>query len=253
MNEVNTAIEKLAEIFKSGKSIVFFGGAGTSTESGFPDFRSPGGLYDTDFHGRKPEYLLSNQCLMQEPELFYTYLRQKLHHPDALPNKGHIVLRRLEDRGIIKAVITQNIDGLHQTAGSKNVIELHGTMAKATCLQCQSAFSGLNLIQSAETVPTCPQCHGMLRPDVVLYGEYINHYVERAAENAMYEAEVLIIGGTSLAVYPAAQYVNYYEGNTIVLMNRDTTSIDHKASIIIREPIGESLAQAYRIAFGESI
>lgn len=253
MNSNHESIERLAELFKNSRSIVFFGGAGTSTESSIPDFRSKDGLYSTNFRGLDPEYLLSHSCLMHEPAVFYDYLKTKLYYPDAMPNKTHRVLFRLEQRGILRAVITQNIDGLHQAAGSRHVIELHGTMARASCTRCKAPYPGDMLFSGHEPVPHCPACQGMLRPEVTLYGEALDDTVTGEAIDALSAADVLIVGGTSLAVYPAASFLSYFKGHTLVLMNRDATPIDRKASLIIREPIGESMGQAYELAFGEAI
>lgn len=251
MSNPHESIEKLARIFKSNQSIVFFGGAGTSTESNIPDFRSKGGLYDTDYKGFHPETLLSYDFMMEEPAVFYDYLKSKLYYPDAVPNKTHQVLFHLEQRGILKAVITQNIDGLHQAAGSRNVIELHGSMARSSCIKCRTEYPGEALFKSDTTVPHCPQCMGMLRPEVTLYGESLDQFAIEAAMRALLSADVLIVGGTSLAVQPAASFLAYFQGKTLVLMNRDATPIDRKASLIIRESIGQAMGQAYELAFGE--
>lgn len=253
MNTTDPGIERLAEVFKNSRSLVFFGGAGTSTESNIPDFRSKDGLYNTPFHGMAPEYLLSHECLVREPQIFYDYLSSKLYCPDALPNKTHKTLSRLEERGILKAVITQNIDGLHQAAGSRRVIELHGAMSRASCMGCGIPYDGAALFTGEAPVPRCPACKGMLRPEVTLYGESLDPEVIDAAVAALSTADVLIVGGTSLAVYPAAGFLSYFRGETLVLMNRDATPIDKKASLIIREPIGQSMGMAYELAFGESI
>lgn len=253
MTYENDPIMELAQLFRDQQSIVFFGGAGTSTESSIPDFRSADGLYSTRFHGMDPEYLLSHDCLFKEPELFYNYLKSKLYFPDALPNKTHKVLYQLEQQGILKAVITQNIDGLHQKAGSRNVIELHGSMLRARCTTCRVPYTGEALFTAVVPFPTCSRCAGMLRPEVTLYGEALDYEVIEAAVAALSSADALIVGGTSLAVYPAAGFLSYFKGDTLVLMNRDATPIDKKASIIIREPIGIAMGKAYELAFGKSI
>lgn len=253
MKASDESIEQLANIFKTRQRIVFFGGAGTSTESNIPDFRSKDGLYSTSFRGMEPEYLLSHDCMMLEPAVFYDYLKSKLYYPDAVPNKTHDVLFRLEQKGILKAVITQNIDGLHQAAGSFNVIELHGSMTRSSCIRCRTPYPGIALFTSETTIPHCPRCSGMLRPEVTLYGESLDPEVVEAAISALSAADVLIVGGTSLAVYPAAGFLSYFKGSTLVLMNRDATPIDRKASLIIREPIGISMGLAYELAFGEPL
>ncbi len=253
MTYENDPIMELAQLFTDRQSIVFFGGAGTSTESSIPDFRSADGLYSTRFRGMDPEYLLSHDCLIKEPEIFYTYLKSKLYFPEALPNTTHRVLYQLEQRGKLKTVITQNIDGLHQKAGSRNVIELHGSMLRASCMACRTPYPGAALFTADVPFPTCSQCAGMLRPEVTLYGEALDYGVIEAAEVALSTADVLIVGGTSLAVYPAAGFLSYFRGSTLVLMNRDATPIDKKASIIIREPIGIAMGKAYKLAFGKSV
>lgn len=242
-------IKALANLMIQGRRTVFFGGAGTSTESNIPDFRSKDGLYSTRFHNREPEYLLSIDCLRREPDLFFEYLRAKLHCPAAKPNGAHHTLARLEERGILDAVITQNIDGLHQAAGSKRVLELHGTMTRAACMTCSTPYPGEALFEAAD-IPRCSRCGGTLRPLVTLYGESLDGAVVNAAVAALGRAEVLIVGGTSLVVQPAASFLSYFKGDTLVLMNRDTTPLDSRATLIIREPIGLSLAQGYELAFG---
>ncbi len=251
MNTSIGSIEALADIFRSGQSMVFFGGAGTSTESDIPDFRSANGLYSTNYHGKDPEYLLSHECLFNEPEIFYDYLKTNLHYPKALPNKTHRVLFELEQLGNLKAVITQNIDGLHQAAGSRNVLELHGSMKRAYCMKCKTEYPGDALFSSLLPVPRCTRCNGMLRPDVTLYGEALNYSIIEAAVAALSHSHVLIVGGTSLAVQPAASFLAHFKGKTLVLMNRDATPIDRKASLIIREPMGSAMGQAYGLAFGK--
>lgn len=242
------ALETLARLMTQGRPTVFFGGAGTSTESDIPDFRSKEGLYNTPFRHREPEYLLSISCLQREPELFYAYLRAKLHCPWARPSGAHLTLARLEARGMLKAVITQNIDSLHQAAGSRRVLELHGSMARAACMACDAPYPGEALFEE-EGVPRC-RCGGMLRPLVTLYGEALDGGTVAEALTALADAEVLIVGGTSLVVQPAASFLSYFRGRTLVLMNREATALDKKASLIIREPIGQSMARAYELAFG---
>lgn len=250
MEQTHNAIEALAALMAQGRSMVFFGGAGTSTESNIPDFRSRDGLYNTRFHNREPEYLLSIDCLLREPELFFAYLKAKLYCPDAKPNGAHLTLAALERRGLLDAVITQNIDGLHHAAGSRKVLELHGSMARAACMACRTPYPGEALFET-EGIPRCSRCGGTIRPQVTLYGESLDEGTVAGALGALTHAEILIVGGTSLVVQPAASFLSYFRGSTVVLMNRDATALDRKADLIIREPIGLSLLSAYELAFGE--
>jgi len=230
--------EKLAEALRSSRRAVFFGGAGVSTESGIPDFRSTGGLYNQQWR-YPPETILSHQFFLRNTEEFFRFYRQKMLFPEARPNPAHRALARLEEMGILSAVITQNIDGLHQAAGSRHVIELHGSVLRNTCVRCQKPYT-LQDILSSQGVPRC-SCGGVIKPDVVLYGEQLP---TDAIEDALYsisQADLLIIGGTSLAVYPAAGFVQDYAG-PLVIINRSPTSMDRRADLLIDEPIGETLS-----------
>ncbi len=216
-------IKKLKEIIDGSDNIVFFGGAGVSTESGVPDFRSADGLYNTPdvrFDGYRPEYLLSRECLEREPAVFFEYYRQKLDARAVEPNFAHIYLARLEQEGKLRAVVTQNIDGLHGRAGSKTVYEIHGTTERNYCSRCRKAYPADHIFNSKEPIPRC-SCGGVIRCDVTLYGESLPEDAVEGAVRAISAADVLIIGGTSLTVYPAASYVRYFRGSHLVIINRD--------------------------------
>ncbi len=226
------------EMVLCSDNIVFFGGAGVSTESGIPDFRGSGGLYTDSAAKIPPEVILSHDYLYAHPREFYSYYRANMLYPNAKPNACHIALARLEKMGKLKAVITQNIDGLHQKAGSRNVIELHGSSLKNYCVKCGKKYD-LDYILSCDGVPKCQDCGGFVRPDVVMYGEGLDSYAIEAAVRAVSECDMLIVGGTSLTVYPAAGFVNYYQGDKLVIVNRDPTPFDSHAKMVIRRPIGE--------------
>ncbi len=241
MANVQSETEKinlLQEIIGDSGNIVFFGGAGVSTESGLPDFRSKDGLYNQSYK-YPPETILSHSFFENHTEEFYEFYRDKMLCPGVEPNKAHRKLAELEQAGKLKAVITQNIDGLHQAAGSINVLELHGSVHRNYCEQCGKLFS-TQFIISSEGVPMC-ECGGVLKPDVVLYEEPLNQKVMQAAVRYMSEADVLIVGGTSLAVYPAAGLVDFYNGNKLVLINKTATSFDAHADLVIHGSIGETL------------
>ena len=236
MNEV----EKLQKMIDESSSIVFFGGAGVSTESGIPDFRSVDGLYHQKYD-YPPETILSHTFYRNRPEEFYKFYRDKMLCLDAKPNAAHLKLAELEAAGKLKAVITQNIDGLHQAAGSKCVYELHGSVLRNYCEECGS-FYGAEYILASEGVPKC-SCGGPLKPDVVLYEEGLDNKVLSGAIKAISQADMLIIGGTSLVVYPAAGLIDYYSGSKLVLINKAPTSRDNTADLVISGPIGEILSQ----------
>ena len=227
----------LRRYIEDSDNIVFFGGAGVSTESGIPDFRSVDGLYHEKYD-YPPETILSRSFFKKNPEAFYRFYRDKLVVKNAAPNPAHIRLAELEAQGKLKAVITQNIDGLHQAAGSRNVIELHGTTQRCSCSKCGRQHDPA-LLEAGAAVPVCGYCGGVLQPDVVLYEDQLDSEAISSAIHYIRHADVLIIGGTSLVVYPAAGLVNYYRGNKLVLINRSTTSQDSSASLVIREKIGE--------------
>lgn len=232
--------EELKEVIESSDNIVFFGGAGVSTESGIPDFRSVDGLYHQKYK-YPPETILSHSFFISQTEDFYDFYRDKLICKDAKPNRAHIALARLEQQGKLKAVVTQNIDGLHQAAGSKTVYELHGSIMRNYCMKCRK-FYGLEAIESSKGIPKC-SCGGVIKPDVVLYEEGLDDQTVRGAVKAISGADVLIIGGTSLNVYPAAGFLSYFDGRKIVLLNKSATIYDTKADIVIRDPIAQVLAE----------
>ncbi len=232
-------ILKLKNWIDKSDNIVFFGGAGVSTESGIPDFRGEKGIYKTmSEYGVNPETILSHTFFENNKEVFFDYCRKNLIFTNIKPNAAHYALAKLEEIGKLKAVITQNIDNLHQEAGSKNVIELHGTLYKNYCIKCGKKFD-INYITSSVGVPICDKCGGVVRPDVVLYEEGLNMVLIQKAINYISNADILIIGGTSLAVYPAAGLINYYRGNKLVLINKSTTPFDNKANIAIHRNIGD--------------
>ena len=237
---MNANIRKFEEMISKSDNIVFFGGAGVSTESGIPDFRSVDGLYSQKYK-YPPEQILSHSFFESKPEEFFEFYRDKLVLDDVEPNRAHYRLAELESQGKLRAVVTQNIDGLHQMAGSKNVFELHGSIHRCYCAACGESRPAA-MMNDGKGVPLC-SCGGTLRPDVVLYEEGLNNSVVSGAVHFIRQADMLIVGGTSLVVYPAAGLINYYEGDKLVLINRDATSYDNMASLIIREKIGEVFAQ----------
>lgn len=233
-------IEKLQRMIDESESIVFFGGAGVSTESGIPDFRSVDGLYHQKYD-YPPETILSHSFYRSRPEEFYRFYKDKMLCLDAKPNAAHLKLAELEAAGKLKAVVTQNIDGLHQAAGSKTVYELHGSVLRNYCESC-GAFYDAEYILHANGVPKCT-CGGDIKPDVVLYEEGLDNQVLSGAIRAISNADMLIIGGTSLVVYPAAGLIDYYRGNKLVLINKAPTAKDHMADLVISGPIGEILSK----------
>lgn len=238
--DFESRIEKLNEMIKESGSIVFFGGAGVSTESGIPDFRSKDGLYnqhDVKFDMFTPEYLLSNDCLYQHPTVFYEFYRQKMNVEGIEPNITHNVLAKMEEAGKLTAVVTQNIDGLHQKAGSKNVLEVHGTTLKNYCDRCGKVFPSDYIFKSEDKIPRC-ECGGMVRPYVTLYGEQLPPEFEQSV-GIIEKADMIIVGGTSLTVYPASSLVQYYRGDKLVIINRDETSRDMYADLVFHEALGE--------------
>ena len=240
---MNAEIEKLTQILRDSNNIVFFGGAGCSCESGIPDFRSASGLWNEKLKiNLTPEQLVSHTMFMKYPKEFFEFYRDKLIYPDAKPNAAHIALAKLEEMGKLKAVVTQNIDGLHQAAGSKHVYELHGSVLRNYCVKCH-AFYDEKFILESKVVPTCTKCGGNVKPDVVLYEEGLDDNVIRGAIAAISKADTLIIGGTSLVVYPAAGLINYFRGKNLVLINKSSTSADNKADLVIHEAIGKVLGE----------
>lgn len=235
-------INQLQEIIDSSDNIVFFGGAGVSTESGIPDFRSESGIFKSlEKYGDTPENLVSHSYYMDHTEEFFNYYKDTLVFKDAKPNPAHIALAKLEEVGKLKAVITQNIDGLHQKAGSKEVLELHGSIHRNYCQICNKEY-GLDYILESEGIPRC-ECGGIVKPDVVLYEEPLNNATLSFAIDYIQNAETLIIGGTSLVVYPAAGLINYFNGDNLVLINKSETAYDTLASLVINNEIGETFSQ----------
>ena len=232
--------DELKKMVDDSNNIVFFGGAGVSTESGIPDFRSVDGLYNQKYD-YPPETILSHSFFMRKTEEFYKFYRDKMICTSAKPNYAHIALAKLEEMGKLKAVVTQNIDGLHQMAGSKIVYELHGSVLRNYCMKCRK-FYGLEAITESTGIPKCT-CGGTIKPDVVLYEEGLDDDTVKKAVRAIARADVLIIGGTSLNVYPAASFIRYFQGSHIVLINKSETPFDTDADVIIRDPIGQVLKE----------
>lgn len=230
--------QQLEEMIADSRNLVFLGGAGVSTESGIPDFRSVDGLYHQQWNW-PPEQILSHEFFNQHPEEFYRFYRAKLLALDAKPNPAHLRLAQLEREGKLRAVITQNIDGLHQAAGSSRVLELHGSIWRNHCTSCGKAW-GIQAITQSQGVPRC-NCGGIIKPDVVLYGEPLDDRVIRQAINALEGADLLIVGGTSLTVYPAAGLLAYYGGRKLVVINKTPTSADRRADLVLTQPIGQVL------------
>ncbi len=231
--------ETLKKYVEECSSVVFFGGAGVSTESGIPDFRSTDGLYHQEW-SYPPETILSHTFFVKHTEEFYQFYRKKMICPDAKPNAAHKKLALMEEQGKLSAVVTQNIDGLHQMAGSRKVYELHGSVHRNYCQRC-GAFYDAQYILNSEGIPRC-SCGGIIKPDVVLYEEGLDNQVIQGAVRAISQADMLIIGGTSLSVYPAAGLIDYFDGKYLVVINRDPTPRDRNADLLIQENIGEVLS-----------
>jgi len=237
--------ERLTAILRESSRIVFFGGAGVSTESGIPDFRSANGLWNEKLQIElTPEQLVSHSYFERYPEEFFAFYREKLIYPEAKPNGCHLALAKLEKMGKLRAIVTQNIDGLHQAAGSETVYELHGSVLRNYCQQCGAFYDAQFILDTAPKVPHCPVCGGLVKPDVVLYEEPLDNQVINDTVAALGEADTLIIGGTSLVVYPAAGLIRYFQGKHLVLINMSETRADRLAEFVIREPIGEVMAAA---------
>ncbi|MBD5469809.1 MAG: NAD-dependent protein deacylase [Lachnospiraceae bacterium] len=233
-------IETLQKMIDESERIVFFGGAGVSTESGIPDFRSVDGLYNQKYD-YPPETILSHTFYVKKPDEFFRFYRDKMLFTDAKPNAAHVALAKLEEAGKLTAVVTQNIDGLHQSAGSKKVLELHGSVLRNYCEKCNK-FYDIHAIIESSGVPVC-ECGGRIKPDVVLYEEGLDQNTLSESVRAISEADMLIIGGTSLAVYPAAGLIDYYRGNKLVLINKTPTARDTMANLVITDSIGEVFSQ----------
>ena len=235
--------QTLKEIIQNSRRIVFFGGAGVSTESNIPDFRSDQGIYQEKKYRFPPETMLSHSFFLRYPQEFYDFYFDKMIYPNAKPNPAHFALARLEQQGKLTAVITQNIDGLHQAAGSRKVLELHGSVLRNSCMNCGKAYSLADMMARKGSVPTC-SCGGIIKPDVVLYEEGLDQAVLEEAIWHIHNADCMIVGGTSLAVYPAAGLIRYFRGNKLILINKTATSYDSDADLILREPFGKVLAEA---------
>lgn len=242
-NDFSAKIATLQKFIDESKRIVFFGGAGVSTESGIPDFRSVDGLYNQKWK-YPPEQIISRSFFDANPKEFYRFYREKLIIKNVKPNVAHLKLAELERAGKLSAIVTQNIDGLHQAAGSKNVFELHGSTLRNFCMKCGTSYD-IDFISASEqsetTLPICTKCGGLVKPDVVLYEESLDNECIAGAVRAISEADMLIIGGTSLVVYPAASLVHYYEGNKLVVINKSETQGDARAQLVIHESIGKTL------------
>ena len=232
----------LRDIIDSSDNIVFFGGAGVSTESNIPDFRSPNGVFAklARKQGVSPEEMLSFTYFLNHPEDYFAYYKDSLIYKDAQPNNAHLALAKLEQMGKLKAVITQNVDGLHQKAGSKEVLELHGSIFRNHCLKCKKFFT-LEYILESPGVPKCDRCGGIIKPDVIMYEESLDMDILNKAIRYIEKADVLIVGGTSLTVYPAAGLIRYYSGQKLVLINKTPTPYDKFANLVINDSIGETL------------
>ncbi|MDR0875545.1 MAG: NAD-dependent protein deacylase [Clostridiales Family XIII bacterium] len=254
-------IEKLKSLIDGAGNIVFFGGAGVSTESGIPDFRSEKGLYKAQQeYGRSPEAMISHSFFMSEPDIFFHYYKENMIYPEAQPNAAHLGLAQIEKDGGTISIVTQNIDGLHQAAGSATVYELHGSVHRNYCLKCGEKYDLAYVLDPRHCgsrvgarddntgarddsyVPYCEKCGGMVRPDVVLYEEGLDDDTVSGATRAIRQADLLIVGGTSLVVYPAAGFLNYFRGDALVLINMSETGVDSRADLVIRRPIGEVFA-----------
>ena len=236
---------RVREIIDRSKKVVFFGGAGVSTESNIPDFRSESGLYKAmNEYGYSPEHMLSRTFFDGHTEMFFDYYKKNLIYPDAQPNKAHLALAALEEEGKLTAVVTQNIDGLHQKAGSRSVYELHGSVMRNYCMDCGASYD-LDYVMDEENcqhgIPKCRKCGGTVKPDVVLYEEPLDNDVMVGAVKAISEADALIVGGTSLVVYPAAGLINYFTGHDIILINKSETGYDNRATLVINDSIGKVL------------
>lgn len=247
-HELMDKTEELRKIIEESSNIVFFGGAGVSTESGVPDFRSEEGLYRAmNAYGRSPEEMLSHTFFINNTEEFYDYYKNHLIYTDVKPNKAHLALAELERQGKLKAVVTQNIDGLHQQAGSRNVFELHGTVLRNFCMDCGAQYDLEYILDEKNCrghVPCCSRCGGTVKPDVVLYEEALDQAQIMGAVKAISECDTLIVGGTSLVVYPAAGLIEYFRGKNLVLINKSRTQYDSRADLVINHGIGQVLEEA---------
>jgi NAD-dependent deacetylase len=241
-------IKYLKQVIDESAYTVFFGGAGVSTESGIPDFRSEEGLYKAqEVYNHPPEEILSINFFRKNMDLFYKYHKENIIHQEAEPNWAHKGLAKLEEMNKLKAVITQNIDGLHQKAGSKKVLELHGSVYENYCMSCGERYTLDYIMKSLDEVPVCEKCGGNVRPDVVLYGEGLDSKILDESIDHIMKADTLIVGGSSLVVYPAAGLIRYFKGSNLILINKSNTSYDSSANLTIREPIGETFKKLMKL------
>ena len=236
----NEMIAELQRIIDKSRRIVFFGGAGVSTASGIPDFRSAGGLYAQAFGGLTPEMILSKSFFYLHPREFFDFYRKYMVYPDAQPNAAHRFLYELEKRDRLRGIVTQNIDGLHKKAGNRRVYEIHGSIHENYCLDCNAPFS-LDAVMESDGIPQCPHCGGVIKPSVVLYGEPLDHYVCIGAKREISNADTLIVAGTSLSVEPAASFLEYFSGKHLVVINLEPTPADKRASLVLRGDAAEIL------------
>lgn len=239
--------DEVKEILTQSDRIVFFGGAGVSTESNIPDFRSQSGIYSKKTYPYRAETMISSDFFHEHPEQFYDFYFHEMVYEQAQPNDAHMALAKLERMGKLKAVITQNIDGLHQKAGSHKVLELHGSIHRNHCQRCHAAYDLQAMLKQKDQVPRCPICNGILKPDVVLYGESLDMHVMEEAISYLSQADVLIVGGTSLVVYPAAGLLQYFHGRKLILINKEETAMDQRADLVIHDAIGRVLKEAVLI------
>lgn len=238
--------EALTRIIREQNNIVFFGGAGVSTESGIPDFRSSAGVYSKKTYPYPAEHMISADFFYENPKQFYDFYFHEMIYPQAKPNEAHHALAKLEELGKVKAVITQNIDGLHQAAGSKEVLELHGSVHRNRCTHCHKFYELHKDWKQKAEVPLCSECGKIIKPEVVLYGEALDQDVVNRAVSYIAGADVLIVGGTSLVVYPAASLLHYFKGSYLILINKSKTEMDHIADLVIHEPIGEVMKEVMK-------
>ncbi|MBS6180062.1 NAD-dependent protein deacylase [[Clostridium] innocuum] len=239
--------DEVKEILTQSDHIVFFGGAGVSTESNIPDFRSQSGIYSKKTYPYRAETMISSDFFHEHPEQFYDFYFHEMVYEQAQPNDAHMALAKLERMGKLKAVITQNIDGLHQKAGSHKVLELHGSIHRNHCQRCHAAYDLQAMLKQKDQVPRCPICNGILKPDVVLYGESLDMHVMEEAISYLSQADVLLVGGTSLVVYPAAGLLQYFHGRKLILINKEETAMDQRADLVIHDAIGRVLKEAVLI------
>ena len=246
MSDFQERLNQLNTMIQDSRHIVFFGGAGVSTESGIPDFRSKDGLYnqhDVQFDAYSPEYLLSHDCVYRNSKVFFEFYRQKMDTRHIKPNITHYKLAEMEQKGRLDCVVTQNIDGLHQKAGSRVVYEIHGTTQRNYCVKCGKNVSADFIFESTDPIPLCPYCGGMIRPDVTMYGESLPDEAWDGAMRCISKADMFIIGGTSLTVYPAANLVNFFRGDRLVMINRDKTPQDRYCNLVFHENLGDVFSE----------